>query len=189
MPTILLIGAFDTKGPEYQFLRRQIVAGGCEVVAVNTGTLGTTDLFPVEVEAGEVARAAGGDIAFVRQKQDRGEAMKLMSAGAAAVVRRLYEQRKFDGVIGMGGTGGSSVVAAAMRALPIGIPKLMVSTLASGQVRPWVGDKDICMLNSVVDIAGINRISRKILGEAAAAMAGMVNALKNMQSAIRNPQC
>src|SRR5687767_15676920 len=102
MPTVLMIGAFDTKGPEYDFLRRQILIGGCEVLAVNTGTLGTTDLFPVDVEAEEVAGAGGGDLASVRRKQDRGEAMKLMSAGAAAVVRRLFEQRKFDGVIGMG---------------------------------------------------------------------------------------
>jgi len=187
MPTILMIGAFDTKGPEYEFLRRQIVSRGCGDVTVNTGTLGTTDLFPVDVEADEVARAAGGDLAAVREKQDRGEAMKLMSAGAAAVVRRLYEQKKFDGVIGMGGTGGSSVVAAAMRALPIGVPKLLVSTAAGANAGPYVGLSDLVMMPSIVDVAGLNRVLRVVLTRAAGAICGMVGAAPPPPSAEERP--
>src|SRR5206468_12091348 len=120
---------------------------------------------------------------------------------AAALVQEEFAAGKLSGVIALGGSAGTTIGTAAMRALPIGVPKIMVSTLASGQVRQWVGDKDILMLNSVVDIAGINRISRVVLSEAAAAMAGMVKAncglriadyrlgeQENPQSEIRNPQ-
>jgi uncharacterized protein (UPF0261 family) len=176
MPTVLLIGAFDTKGAEYDFLRNQILAGGCDVRAVNTGSLGTTDLFPVDVEADEVARAGGGDLAALRRKQDRGEAMKVMSAGAAAAVRRLFDQRQFDGVIGMGGTGGSSVVTAAMRALPVGVPKVCVSTAAgSANAAAYVALSDLVLVPSIVDVAGLNRVLRLVLSRAAGAICGMVN--------------
>ncbi len=187
MPTVLMIGAFDTKGPEYDFLRRQIVSGGCKVLTVNTGTLGTTDLFPVDVEAEEVARAGGGDLPSVRQKQDRGEAMKLMSAGAAAVVRRLYEGKRFDGVVGMGGTGGSSVVAAAMRALPLGVPKLCVSTAAGANAGAYVGLSDLVMMPSIVDVAGLNRVLRIVLTRAAGAICGMVRAAPPPPSGAERP--
>jgi uncharacterized protein (UPF0261 family) len=174
--TILLIGAFDTKGREYAFLRERIVARGHQVLAVNTGVLGSTDLFPVEVEAEEVARAGGADLSALRAAQDRGTAMKVMAAGAPLVVTALYEQGRFDGIIGMGGTGGSAVVTAAMRALPLGVPKVCVSTAASGDTSAYVGTKDITMVPSIVDVAGINRISRVILSRAAGAICGMVEA-------------
>src|SRR5215212_2699595 len=122
MPTVLMIGAFDTKGAEYDYLRRQILGHGCDVLAINTGPLGTTDLFEVFVEADEVARAGGSDLASLRAKKDRGEAMRVMSAGAANVALSLYDEGGFAGIIGMGGTGGSAVVTAAMRALPVGVP-------------------------------------------------------------------
>src|SRR5688572_15915999 len=102
MFTVLMVGAFDTKGAEYDYLRRQILAQGCDVLAVNTGPLGTTDLFPVLVEADEVARAGGSDLATLRARQDRGEAMRVMSAGAAGVALRLYDGGAFAGIIGMG---------------------------------------------------------------------------------------
>jgi len=171
--TILMMGAFDTKGAEYAFLREQILLRGDTVLAVNTGVMGTTDLFPVGVEAAEVAKAGGADLEALRQRKDRGEAMKVMCAGAAAVAKSLYDQKRFDGIIGMGGTGGTTVVTSAMRALPVGVPKVCVSTAASGDTSPYVGTKDITMAPSIVDVAGINRISRLVISRAAGAVCGM----------------
>ena len=174
--TVLMIGAFDTKGAEYAFLRRRILERGHAVLAVNTGVLASTDLFGVDVEAGEVAKAGGGDLAALREKKDRGEAMKVMTAGARVLVASLYAEGRFAGLIGMGGTGGSTVVAAAMRALPVGVPKVCVSTAASGDTSAYVGTKDVVMIPSIVDVAGINRISRIIFSRAAGAICGMVEA-------------
>ncbi len=173
--TVAMIGSFDTKGAEYAFLRERMLEHGVEVMAINVGSLGTTDLFPVEVEAEEVAEAGGTALAEIQERQDRGEAMKVMAAGAPAVARRLHDEGRFDGSIGMGGTGGSSVVTAAMRALPLGVPKVCVSTAASGDTSAYVGTKDITMIPSVVDVAGINRVSRIILTRAAGAICGMVS--------------
>jgi len=174
--TVLMIGAFDTKGAEYAFLRERILERGHQVVTVNTGVLGSTDRFGVDVEADDVAAAGGGDLAVVRANQDRGEAMKVMTAGAPVLLRRLWDEGRFDGVIGMGGTGGSTVIAAAMRALPVGVPKVLVSTAASGDTSAYVGTKDVAMVPSIVDVAGINRISRIIFSRAAGAVCGMVEA-------------
>jgi len=171
--TILIIGAFDTKGEEFAFLRQRILGRGFPVLTMNIGTLGSTDLFKVDIEADEVARAAGMDLESLRTKNDRGEAMKAMAAGAPVLLKQLFAARKFDGVIGMGGTGGSSVIAAAMRALPLGVPKLCVSTAASGDVSAYVGTSDLVMFPSVVDVAGLNRVSRVIISRAAGAICGM----------------
>ncbi|MEZ4638021.1 MAG: Tm-1-like ATP-binding domain-containing protein [Caldilineaceae bacterium] len=181
--TILMLGAFDTKDEEYAFLREQILAQGHNVLAMNTGVLGSTDRFPVQITAEEVAAAGGGDLAALRQKKDRGEAMKVMSGGAAALVAARYASDPFDGIIGMGGTGGSSVVTAAMRALPIGVPKVCVSTAASGDTSAYVGSKDITMIPSIVDVAGLNRISRIIFTQAAGAISGMVSAVASAATA------
>ena len=172
--TVAMIGAFDTKGEEYGFLRGRLLENGVKVIAINTGTLGTTELFPVEVEAEAVAEAGGTPLSPLRERRDRGEAMKVMAAGAAVVVKRLHDEGRFDGLIGMGGTGGSSVVTAAMRALPLGVPKVCVSTAASGNTAPYVGTKDVTMIPSIVDVAGINRVSRIIFSRAAGAICGMV---------------
>jgi uncharacterized protein (UPF0261 family) len=172
--TVAMIGAFDTKGEEYAFLRERMLANGVNVIAINTGTLGTTELFPVDVEADAVAEAGGTPLSQIRERQDRGEAMKVMAAGAAAVAKRLYDVGRLDGIIGMGGTGGSSVVTAAMRALPLGVPKVCVSTAASGDTSSYVGTKDVTMIPSIVDVAGINRVSRIIFARAAGAICGMV---------------
>jgi uncharacterized protein (UPF0261 family) len=174
--TILIIGAFDVKGREYAFLREHILAQGYAVLTVNTGVLGATDLFPVDIPAEDVAEAGGTDLAALRAAKDRGEAMKVMAAGAAVVTRRLFDQGRFQGVIGMGGTGGTSVITAAMRTLPLGVPKLCVSTAASGDTSAYVGSKDVTMIPSIVDVAGINRISRVIFTRAAGAICGMVAA-------------
>ena len=176
MKTICLIGAFDTKGPEYAFVREQILARGLEVLTVNTGVMGTTDLFPVDVEADKVAEAGGGNLDQLQEKKDRGEAMNVMCAGAPEIVKSLHDDGRIEGIIGMGGTGGTTVVTSAMRALPIGTPKVCVSTAASGDVAVYVGTKDIAMIPSIVDVAGINRVSRVIFSRAAGAICGMVEA-------------
>lgn len=172
--TILMIGTFDSKGPEYAFLYQQIVKRGHQVLSVNTGVLASTELFPVDLEADTVARYGGGDLAILRANQDRGEAMKVMSMGAAAMAAELYAQGRFDGIVGMGGSGGSSVVTAAMRALPVGVPKVCVSTVASGDTASYVGTKDVTLIPSIVDVAGINRVSRLVFTRAVGAICGMV---------------
>ena len=133
--------------------------------------------YPVDIGADEVAAAAGFDRAELAAANDRGAAMAAMSDGAARVVARLHADGRLDGILALGGSGGASLGSAAMRALPIGVPKLIVSTMAAGDTRPYVGESDIAMLHSVVDIAGINRISAPILGNAAAAIAGMAGAM------------
>jgi uncharacterized protein (UPF0261 family) len=150
---IVILGAFDTKGTEYAFLRDAILDQGGDTLAVNFGILGTTDLFPVDVEAAEVASAGGSDLAALRAGGDRGAAMTAMAAGAAVVTRRLYDAGRLGGIIGMGGTGGSSVITTAMRALPTGVPKVCVSTVAGGDVASYVGTKDITLMPSVTDVA------------------------------------
>jgi uncharacterized protein (UPF0261 family) len=176
MKRICLIGAFDTKGPEYAFVREHILARGHETLTVNTGVLGSTNLFPVDVDADKVAEAGGGSLKQLQEKNDRGEAMKIMCVGAPAIIESLYHEGKIDGIIGMGGTGGTTVVTSAMRALPVGIPKVCVSTAASGDVAVYVGTKDVTMIPSIVDVAGINRVSRIIFSRAAGAICGMVEA-------------
>ena len=173
--TILMIGAFDTKGEEFQFLRKLIESQDYHVLAMNFGGLKSTDLFPVEIDHDKVATAGGSDITQIKQETDRGTVMKVMSQGVAELTRKLYEEKKFDGVIGMGGSGGTSVITAGMRTLPIGVPKVMVSTIAAGDTSAAMGVKDVTMIPSIVDVAGVNEISEKIFKEAAGAICGMVN--------------
>ncbi len=172
-PSIIVLGAFDTKDAEYRYLCDMIKRQNGDVLTVNIGVLGSTALFPVDIEAEEVALAAGVDITTLRTNRDRGAAMKVMAQGAAAIVSRLHAEGRVGGVIGMGGSGGTSVVAAAMRALPIGVPKVCVSTVAGGDTAPYVGLKDITLIPSITDVAGLNRISRIILTRAAGAIVGM----------------
>lgn len=172
--TVLLIGAFDVKGEEYAFVRKQIEAQGCNTLTMNFGTLGSTNLFPVDIENAEVAKAGGTNINQFKTDGDRGKAMAAMGKGAAILVQQLYVESKFDGVFGMGGSGGSSVISNAMRALPIGTPKVLISTLAAGDTTNITGIKDITMIPSIVDVAGLNPISEKIFKEGVGAICGMV---------------
>ncbi len=174
MPTIVLIGTLDTKGVEYDFIRKQIKKAGCDVIVIDAGVLGAAQIKPT-VTRQQVAQAAGADVAALAQAGDRGGAVMTMAKGAAQITAQLFAEGRLDGVMGMGGSGNSSIVAAAMQALPIGVPKLIVSTLASGDTRPYVGATDVTMMYSVVDIAGINRVSERILSNAAAAIAGMAH--------------
>jgi uncharacterized protein (UPF0261 family) len=172
--TICIVGAFDTKGEDHAFLREEILKLGQQVLTVNIGVLESTRLFPVDIEANEVVRAAGLDLEEIRSRKDKAEAMKAFDRGAPVLIRQLFDQGRFDSIIGMGGSGGSSIIASAMRALPIGVPKVLVSTVASGDVSFYVRGKDITMIPSIVDVAGLNRISRLVYARAAGAICGMV---------------
>lgn len=173
MPTIAILGTMDTKGVEHGFVADLIRQRGHAVLVIDVGTLDEPKLKP-DITREEVAVAAGVDLPTLVAKRDRGEAVMAMSRGAPIVLAKLAAEQHIDGVISLGGGGGTAIATAAMRALPVGFPKLMVSTLASGNVAPYVGVKDIVMFPSVVDIAGLNRISRQLLTRAAGAICGMV---------------
>jgi uncharacterized protein (UPF0261 family) len=173
MPTIAILGTMDTKGVEHAFVADCIRQQGHGVLIIDVGTLEAPKITP-DISREEVASAAGVDLAALVAKRDRGEAVAAMSRGAPIVLARLAEEKRIDGVISLGGGGGTAIGTAAMRALPIGFPKLMVSTLASGNTAPYVGVKDIVMFPSIVDVAGLNRISRQLLARAAGAICGMV---------------
>lgn len=170
-----LFATLDTKGDEAAFVRDQLAHAGIETVLIDTGCQGVARI-AADISREDVFRAAGASLEDARKRADRGEAVTLAARGAEVIARRAFDQKRLDGVLGIGGGAGSTIGTAAMRALPIGVPKLMVSTLASGQVAHYVGSSDIMMLNSVVDISGLNRISRVVLARAAQAMAGMVKA-------------
>jgi uncharacterized protein (UPF0261 family) len=174
-PTIALVGTLDTKGHEYAFLRDRIAESGARVVLIDAGVLGEPQVAP-DVPREEVARAAGAEHAELVREADRGHAMEVMGRGAGVLVGRLHAEGRLQGIAAIGGSGNASVAAAAMRELPVGLPKLIVSTLASGDTRPYMGAKDVTMTYSVVDIAGINQISARILANAAGAIVGMARA-------------
>ena len=173
MATIGILGTMDTKGQEHAFVTDQIRKRGHKCVVIDVGILEETQLEP-DVTRFDVAQAAGKDLKALVAKRDRGEAVAAMSQGAPIILSRLAAERKIDGVISLGGGGGTAIATAAMRALPIGFPKVMVSTLASGNTAQYVGVKDIVMFPSIVDVAGLNRISLQILSRAAGAICGMV---------------
>jgi uncharacterized protein (UPF0261 family) len=171
--SIYLIATLDTKGTEIGYVRARLEALGLHVQIVDTGCLGEPAI-PANISRDEVFRAGGASLDELRRRNDRGQAVTQAAEGAAQLVSRLHAEGKVDGVLGIGGSAGTTIATRAMRTLPLGVPKVMVSTLASGNVRGFVGDRDIVMINSVVDILGLNRISRCVLSEAAHAMAGMV---------------
>ncbi|WZP00353.1 Tm-1-like ATP-binding domain-containing protein [Isosphaeraceae bacterium EP7] len=173
MKAVYLLATLDTKGIEAAFVRDTLVARGVATVVVDTGCLGAPTI-EANVSRAEVFKAAGLSLSDLVAQNDRGAAVTGATLGATRLVAEAAARGEVAGVLALGGSAGTAIGTSAMRALPIGIPKVMVSTVASGQVRPYVGDKDILMLNSVVDILGLNRISRTILGEAARAMAGLV---------------
>jgi len=175
MAAVALVGTLDTKGPDHAFLAARLRAAGVDVIVVDAGTGEPSGLAP-DVDGDAVAAAAGTSRAALRSAADRGRAVTEMGRGAALLIADLAARGRVDGVLSAGGSGGSSIAAQVFAALPVGMPKLLVSTMASGDVSPYVGAKDVCVMYSVVDVSGINRISRMILGNAAAAMAGMVAA-------------
>jgi uncharacterized protein (UPF0261 family) len=172
MATVVLLGTLDTKGEEYDFLRRKVREEGVDVLLVDTGILGVPLADP-DISRQEVAEAAGANAQELAESGDRGDAVEAMARGAGEIVKELHAQGRLDSVLALGGSGGTAIATQAMRELPVGVPKLMVSTMASGDTRPYVGAVDVTLMYSVVDIAGLNPISERILGNAAAAAAGM----------------
>ena len=171
--TVVIVGALDTKGREFDYVKSRIRQLGLATLVVDFGVIGDPVFVP-EVTNAEVAAAGGGDLAQLRGGDRKDEAMQTMARGLTAVVRRLHQEGRLDGIIGMGGSGGTSIATAAMRALPVGVPKVMVSTMGGGDVSAFAGSKDITFMPSIVDVAGFNRISRRIYSNAAGAIAGMV---------------
>jgi uncharacterized protein (UPF0261 family) len=172
--TVVLAGALDTKGEEYAFTREIIAATGLNTLVVDFGVMGSPAFKP-DFDRNEVARLGGGDLGVLSDGKHKDEAMKTMAKGLALLVRQLYDQGKLDGIFAMGGSGGTSIATTAMRELPVGIPKVMISTVGGGDVSAYAGTKDISFIPSIVDVAGINSISRRIYANGAGAIAGMVN--------------
>ncbi len=170
--TILLIGTLDTKGREYAYVRDLIAARGHRAFVLDAGVLGEPPFTP-DIPAVRTAEAAGGSLAELREKRDRGYALEVMGRGARALAQELVAAGTVDAVMTMGGSGGTSIGSTAMKAVPVGLPKLIVSTMASGNVAPYVDVKDITLMYSVVDVAGLNRVSRRVFANAAGAICGM----------------
>lgn len=171
--TVALLGALDTKGAEYGFVKQCIEARGHKTLLIDVGVLDPPAIEP-DVSRREVAEAAGVDFDELLAKQDRGEAVAAMARGVETLVPQLHAAGRFDAIMALGGGGGTSVACTAMRALPLGVPKVMVSTVAGGDVSGYVGVKDIVMVPSIVDVSGINRISREVFARAAGAVCGML---------------
>jgi uncharacterized protein (UPF0261 family) len=173
MPTIAILGTMDTKGDEHAFVAALIRQRGHLTLVIDVGTAGPPTLQP-DVTREEVVAMAGADLGEIMARNDRGVAVTAMTRAVPVALEQLQQAGRIDGVISLGGGGGTAIGTAAMRALPLGFPKLMVSTLASGNTAQYVGVKDITMMPSVVDVAGLNRVSRLILTRAAGAICGMV---------------
>ncbi len=185
-PTTFILAALDTKGHEAEYLRDLLVGYGVRARLVDCGCQGEATV-RADVPREAIFAAAGGNWRALAAATDRGAAVSAAAAGAAAWIERAGARGEVAGVLAIGGSAGTTIGTSAMRVLPIGVPKVMVSTLASGQVRHYVGDKDIVMLNSVVDLAGLNRITRAVLGNAARAMAGMVLLTRDKPPADERP--
>jgi uncharacterized protein (UPF0261 family) len=175
--TVVIVGALDTKGQEFAFVKQLIETQGHKTLVIDFGVLGEPAFKP-DITRAEVAAAGGGDLVHLASGQHKDEAMKIMANGLVVVVRKLYDDGHLDGILGMGGSGGTSIATAAMRTLPVGVPKVMVSTVGGGDVSAYAGAKDITFMPSIVDVAGFNRISRVIYTNAAGALIGMVNMAK-----------
>jgi uncharacterized protein (UPF0261 family)/N-acetylglutamate synthase-like GNAT family acetyltransferase len=177
---VVLIATLDTKGQELAFVRDRLRALGIETLVIDAGSLGAP-IGEADIDRERVFFRAGADLDDIHARGDRGEAVAAAARGVLSLVVELEGQEKVSGVLAIGGSAGTTIGTAAMRALPFGIPKVMVSTLASGQTRPYVGGSDICMFHSVADIAGLNRLTRQVLANAAHAMAGMTMGMLGLE--------
>lgn len=175
MATIAVLGTLDTKGEEHAFVASLIAARGHRALLIDVGT-GSSPTVAPDITRDQVAAAGGLDLASLVAARDRGAAVTAMSQAAPILLSRLAAEGRIQGVVSLGGGGGTAIASAAMRALPVGFPKLMVSTLAAGNIAPYVGTKDIVMMPSLADVAGLNRLSRIIFTRAAGAICGMVEA-------------
>ena len=169
--TVLLVGTLDTKGAEYAYLRERLRKQRVDSLLVDVGIDE-----PVGAEPDIARHELGVDVGQLARDRDRGAAVAAMADAAASIARRLYEEGRIGGVLAAGGSGNTAIATRAMQALPVGVPKLMVSTVAAGNTADYVGAADVMLMASVTDVAGINTISARILANAAAAMAGMMQA-------------
>ena len=176
MKKILMLGTFDSKGHEFDYLYSELKRRGVEVVTMNVGIFEPVSSFHIDIDAAQIASEGGQNLDALRAAADRGSAMRVMCCGARITTERLQREGKIDGVISMGGGGGTSIATTAMQALPIGFPKVCITTLASGDTREYVGTRDIVLFPSIVDISGINKFSRMIISRAAGAIYGMTAA-------------
>lgn len=172
MKTIALAGTFDTKGTENLYIKELIESLGMNVLTIHTGVFEPS--FLPDISNQEVASVAGVTIEELVEKKDRAYATKILSEGMKTLLPKLYQEGKFDGILAFGGSGGTSLITPGMQQLPIGVPKVMVSTLASGDTSPYVGTSDIVMIPSIVDVSGLNVISTKIFANAVSAIVGML---------------
>ena len=170
-----MIGCFDAKAEDFQYLHTCLTVLGATVISINTGVRGTTDTFKVDHEASELASLVGFSIDTLVESDDRNLVVQKMGEGAAKLIAQLMSKHQIDGAIGMGGGGGTYIALAAMQALPFGLPKLCLSTVAVKDLSRQVGTKDITLMPSVVDVAGLNKISRVKIAQAAGAIWGMIN--------------
>ncbi len=176
LSTVVVLGTLDTKGREYGYVKECLVESGVTPLMIDFGVLADPPFNP-DISARDVARAGGADLAELSSCHTGGDAravaLEVMTKGLIEILKTLREEGRCDAVFGLGGSGGSSVISEAMRSLPVGVPKLLLSTMASGDVGNYIGTKDICIMYSITDIAGLNRISQPILRNAAYAIAGM----------------
>lgn len=174
-PRVLVIATFDTKETEARFLADRIEAADCETILMNPGILAPAKN-SVDIDRDQIAIAAGSSIEALEKTSDKSSCIDTMIKGAGIVAKRLYEEGRIDGVVAIGGAQGTNIGTAAMRALPFGVPKFMVSTVASGRATfgSFVDTRDIIMMHSVADIQGLNTITRRVLTNAANAIVGMV---------------
>ena len=170
MATVAIVGTFDTKGREFDFCRDLFDRQGVQTLMIHAGTRPAT--IPVDIDGADVARAGGADLGELTE--DRGRAMAAMTLGVTSIISTLYAEGRIDGVFSLGGSGGTALATAGMRALPVGVPKVMVSTMAGGTVSEYVGTSDIVMIPSIVDVQGLNSILQTILRNAVGAMVGML---------------
>lgn len=180
MKTVAVLGTFDTKGKELKYIKECIEEHGLKTLCINTGVF--EPVVEPDISSAEVAAAVGADINAIVEKRDRATATEVLAKGTEKLIPQLYAEGKFDGIISIGGSGGTALATPAMRQLPLGVPKVMVSTMASGDVSPYVGTSDIVMIPSVVDAEGLNDISKVIFSNAANAVVGMVQNRKEIES-------
>lgn len=177
--TIALAGTFDTKGEEFLYVKHLIESLGFKTLTIHTGVF--RPQFQPDISNEAIFQAAGEDIQSIVAAEDRAKATLVLSKGMEILLPQLYKAGKFAGVLSFGGSGGTSIVTPGMRALPIGVPKVMVSTVASGNVAHYVGTSDIMMYPSIVDVAGLNQISTRIFSNAVFAIAGMLRFENNQK--------
>ena len=176
---VLLVGTLDTKGKEFEYLKNELERNNLKVVVIDAGVL-DTPFFKADIPRERVAKKGGSNIGNLIKDKDRGKSMKVMMRGVKEITKKLFEQEEIDGIMGMGGGAGSGLASSAMEVVPIGFPKLIISTMACGDTSLFVKDRDIVMLYSVTDVLGLNKILKAIISNGAAAMAGMINSEKKI---------